>query len=68
MGNNCNPEPMTIQEFNRIPSPKIHILVDAEHFNLIRDIVDAYYTTNEDVLDADMSYKLKELLDYLWAY
>lgn len=56
---------LTMQEFRNRNQPQ-QVLVDRDMLYKIRDIVDAYATTNEDCMSAEQEAIVKEVIDYLW--
>ena len=57
--------PLTMKEYKASREPQ-EVLVDAQILDMIRNIVDAYYITNEDVLENEERDRVKTVMDYLW--
>lgn len=51
-------KPLTMKEYKASREPQ-EVLVDARILDMIRNIVDAYYITNEDVLENEERDRVK---------
>lgn len=56
---------LTIEQFKNLRQPQV-VLVDRDILYKIRDIVDAYYETNDGHMSTEMEAMVKEVIDYLW--